>query len=75
MDRFLIKAAFGSEAFIRGRRLFWSDCEHCTKNDIFFFQMLWKDDLFQKKIALEYDLSCIIRKDDIYFPRKYDIIF
>ena len=27
MGRFLIKAAFGKEALIRGRRLFWSDCE------------------------------------------------
>ena len=27
MDRFLIKAAFGSEALIRRRRIFWLDCE------------------------------------------------
>ena len=27
MDRFLIKDAFGSEARIRRRRIFWSDCE------------------------------------------------
>ena len=46
---------------------------HCTKNLIFFLQMLWKDGLFNK-IALEYDLSCIIRKDDISFPRKYGLI-
>ena len=43
------------------------------KNHNFFFQMFWKDDL-SKQIALEYDLSCIIRKDNISFPRKYDII-
>ena len=29
---------------------------------------------FQKKIALEYDLSSIIGKDDISFSRKYDLI-
>ena len=29
--------------------------------------------VFQKKIALEYDLSCIIGKDDISFSRKYDL--
>ena len=31
-----------------------------------------KDGLF-KKIALEYDLSCIIGKGDISFSRKYDL--
>ena len=46
---------------------------HCTRNHTFFFQMFWKDDL-SKKIALEYDLSCIIRKDDISFFRKYHLI-
>ena len=30
--------------------------------------------VFPKKIALEYDLSCIIWKDDISFSRKYDLI-
>ena len=34
--------------------------------------MSWKDGLF-KKIALEYDLSCIIGKGDISFSRKYDL--
>ena len=43
----------------------------------------WKYDIFYicsgkmafpKKIVLEYDLSCIIRKDDISFSRKYDLI-
>ena len=28
---------------------------------------------FPKKIALEFDLSCIIGKDDISFSRKYDL--
>ena len=27
-----------------------------------------------QKAALEYDLCCIIRKDDISFSRKYDLI-
>ena len=33
--------------------------------------MFWKDGI-SKKIALEYDLSAIIRKDDISFSWKYD---
>ena len=42
---------------------------HCTENHIFFFRTSWKDSL-PKKIALEYDLSCIIKKDDIsFFPK------
>ena len=48
------------------------DLIHCTKNHIFFFRTFWKDGL-SKKIALEYDLSCIIGKDDISFSRKYDL--
>ena len=44
-----------------------------TENHIFFFQMFWKDGL-SKKIELEYDLSCIIRKYDISFSKKYDLI-
>ena len=46
---------------------------HCTKNDILFFQMFWKCNL-SIKIALEYDLSCIIKKYDVSFSRKYDLI-
>ena len=42
---------------------------HCTKKHIFFFKIFWKDDP-SKKIALEYDHSCIIRKDDISFPQN-----
>ena len=45
---------------------------HYTENHIFFFQTSWKDGL-SEKIALEYDLSCIIGKDDISFSRKYDL--
>ena len=33
------------------------------KTIFFLFQMFWKNGL-SKKVALEYDLSCIIRKDD-----------
>ena len=35
----------------------------------YLYQMFWKDGLF-KKIALEYDLSCIIWKDG-FFPWKH----
>ena len=45
---------------------------HCTENHIFFFRISWKDGP-SKKIVPEYDLSCIIRKDDISFSRKYDL--
>ena len=34
-----------------------------------------KKDGLSKKIALEYDLPYIMRKDDISFSRKYDISF
>ena len=44
---------------------------YTTKNYIFFFQTSCKDG-HSKKIALEYDLSCIIRKDD-FFPQKDDL--
>ena len=43
------------------------------KKPYFIFPNVLKDEI-SKKIALEYDLSCIIRKDDISFPRKYDLI-
>ena len=48
--------------------------DHSTKNRIFFFQIFWKDGL-SKEIVLEYDLACIIRKDDISFSRKYVLFF
>ena len=31
--------------------------------------------IFPKNFALEYNLSCIVRKDDISFPKKYNIFF
>ena len=42
------------------------------ENRIFFSKTAWKDGL-SKKIALEYDLSCIIGKDDIPLSRKYNL--
>ena len=45
---------------------------HCKTNHIFFFQMFWKDGP-PTKIALEYDLSCIIRKDEIFFLQKFSL--
>ena len=40
----------------------------------YFFSDVWKDGLF-KKIALEYDLSCIIRKSGIFFPKTWYLFF
>ena len=46
-----------------------------TENPISFSQMPWKNGL-PKKIALEYDLSCIIGKDDISRKKIHgDMIF
>ena len=36
--------------------------------------MFWKDGL-SKKNALEYDISCIIWKDDILFPENMILFF
>ena len=38
----------------------------------YFLQMFWKYNI-SKKIALHYDLSCIIRKDGISLSQKYGI--
>ena len=54
-------------------KLDFSDASNgCTENHSFFFQTSWKDG-FSKKIALEYDLSCIIGKDHVSLSRKYDL--
>ena len=45
-----------------------------TKNHIFFFQMFWKDGL-PKKITLECDLSCIMKKDISPFPENMILYF
>ena len=39
----------------------------------FFLKKMFRIDGLSKNIALEYDLSCVIRKDDISFSRKYNI--
>ena len=36
---------------------------------------MFRKDGLSKKIALEYDLSYIMRKDGISFSRKYDFFF
>ena len=41
------------------------------KYDIFF--KCSEQMVFPKKIALEYNLSCTIREEDISFSRKYEI--
>ena len=38
-----------------------------------FLQIFWKDGL-SDTMAVEYGLSCIIRKDNIYFSQKHDLI-
>ena len=40
----------------------------------YFLQVFWKDSL-SEELTLEYDLSSIIRKDDISISRKYDLFF
>ena len=48
------------------------DSFHCTKT-MFSFSKCSKKMVLPKKIPLEYDLSCIIRKYDICFSRKYHL--
>ena len=57
--------------YLKGRRKEFVGNQniHCTENHTFFFQTSWKDGL-SKKVALEYDYSCIIEKDDISFSQK-----
>ena len=45
-----------------------------ARKTIFSFSKCSEKMIFQKKIALEYDLSCIIKKDGIPFPQRYDFI-
>ena len=47
--------------------------KNTSKNHIFF--KCPEKMVFPKKIALEYDLSCIIWKDSIFFPGKYCFFF
>ena len=58
--------------FTRGKCYY---CSHCSLHEkLFFPQMFWKDCL-SKKIALEYHLSCIIRKDGIFFFENMILFF
>ena len=41
--------------------------------EIWYFLQMPRKDALSKKIALEYDVSCIIWKDGIFFSGKYDI--
>ena len=65
---FYIAKWFSFLTFLRATNFITACITHCTKNHIFFSQMFWKKRL-SKTIALEYGLSCIIRKDDIFFPK------
>ena len=47
--------------------------QNTWKYDIFF--KCTEKMVFPKKIALEYDLSDIMRKDGMSFSRKYDFFF
>ena len=55
------------------RRKMKDDLSQEIHGILIFFSNTPKKWSFQKKIMLKYDLSCIIRKDDISFSRKYDI--
>ena len=51
-----------------------------ARKTIFSFSKCFEKMVFRKKLhwtlwSLHYDLSCIIRKDDIYFSRKYILFF
>ena len=48
-------------------------CATTARKTIFSFSRRPEKMVFPKKIALEYDISCIIGKDDISFSRKYDL--
>ena len=50
-----------------------SNSYRSARKTIFSFSKRFENMVFPKKIALEY-ISCIIRKDDISFSRKYDLI-
>ena len=52
--------------------LYYAGSNHYTEKYNFLFQASWKDGL-SKKIALEYNLSCIIGKNHAYLSQKYDL--
>ena len=47
--------------------------DYTARKTIFSFSRRPEKMVFPKKITLEYDLFCIIGKDDISFSRKYDL--
>ena len=47
---------------------------YAAQKTIFSFSKCSEKMIFPKKIAVEYDFCYIIRKDDISFHLKYDII-
>ena len=49
------------------------DLSQKIQGKMIFSSNILKKWSFQKKIALEHDLSCIIWKGGIFFTRKYDI--
>ena len=46
-----------------------------VRKTVFSFSRSSEEMVFPKKIALEYDLSCIIRKNDISFPENMILFF
>ena len=42
--------------------------------EIWYFLQMFSKDILSKTNSLEHNLSCIIKKDDIYFSQKYDLI-
>ena len=56
------------------RKLTKNELVNTARKTIFSFSKCSEKMVFAKKIALEYDLSCIIKKGDISFTRKYDLI-
>ena len=79
--RMKIEAPVENTTWSKNRKVIWTNPPYClnvktnigkvhfTKNYIFFFQIFWKGCL-SNKIALEYDFSCIIRKDVISLLTK-----
>ena len=54
-------------------KVIWKPIDVTHEKPYFLFANVFKRWSFQKN-PLEYDLSCIIIKDDIAFSQKYDLI-
>ena len=50
-----------------------AEIQYTALKTIFSFSRRPEKMVFPKKIALEYDISCVIEKDDFSFSRKYDL--